>query len=327
MDEDTPSEMFVGRGFQVQPSNLSDFNGDHEKGQSFLNSCSLYFSIAGRTFQDEQACISWALTFFKAGQAASFADQILRTQSRTGKPYFANWSAFELEFQKCFTPRNRQVQIQWAIKFKKGLSKSLRTTVSTTDPPLAFNDLEAWIEVAQRVADISEWTLPPAPPARTFNYQARLPIPVVNTRPKPIKIPDGPVPMDVDRTRSKASISNIVCRHCGKTGHIARFCDTNFDVWSLTVEEKEELLYGFMADLDMSENPGAELSSEEEVVSRAGGFCKVRRVNTVPSLPVHNCFSILDKVSTITQHPQSEKLLLQVTVHPPASVQNKTPFY
>ncbi|KIJ47579.1 hypothetical protein M422DRAFT_248573, partial [Sphaerobolus stellatus SS14] len=70
MDEGTPSEMSTRRGFQVLPSNPSDFDGDHEKGQSFLNSCSLYFSIAGRAFQDEQARISWALTFFKTGQAA-----------------------------------------------------------------------------------------------------------------------------------------------------------------------------------------------------------------------------------------------------------------
>ncbi|KIJ50568.1 hypothetical protein M422DRAFT_245186 [Sphaerobolus stellatus SS14] len=169
------------------------------------------------------------------------------------------------------------------------------------DPPPAFDDLEAWIEAAQRVADVRETskvfeeniramekpaphgpktlttvlrTLPPAPPVRTFNYQARLPIPVANSRPEPTKVPDGPVPMDVDRTCGKASISNIVCRCCGKTGHIARFCDTNFDVRSLTVEEKEELLYGLMADLDMSENPGAEPSGEEEVVSEREDFAK-----------------------------------------------------
>ncbi|KIJ42860.1 hypothetical protein M422DRAFT_253962 [Sphaerobolus stellatus SS14] len=43
---------------------------------------------------------------------------------------------------------------------------------------------------------------------------------------------------------------------------------------SLTVEEKEELLYGLMADLDMSESTGAEPSGEEEVVSEWEDFAK-----------------------------------------------------
>ncbi|KIJ27497.1 hypothetical protein M422DRAFT_98644, partial [Sphaerobolus stellatus SS14] len=129
------------------------------------------------------------------------------------------------------------------VKFKKGLSKSLRTTVSTMDPPPAFDDLEAWIEAAQRVADARETSKvfeenirvveKPAPHRPKALTTARLPIPVTNTRPEPTKVPDGPMPMDVDRTHGKASISNIVCRRCGKTGHIARFCDTNFDVRSL----------------------------------------------------------------------------------------------
>ncbi|KIJ39585.1 hypothetical protein M422DRAFT_257646 [Sphaerobolus stellatus SS14] len=229
------------------------------------------------------------------------------------------------------------------VKFKKGLNKSLWTMVAMMDLVPAFDNLEAWIEMAQRVVDVRETsrvfeenlrvvekliphrpkplttvprTLPPASPARTFNYQARLPIPVVNVHLEPSKTPDGPT-----------SISNIVRRCCGKTGHIARFCDTTFNVCSLTVKEKEELLYGLMADLDMTENSGMEPGGEEEVISKWEDFAKPRRVNTVPSLPVHNHFSILDNVSTITQCPQSEKLLLQVALHPPDPGQNKTPFY
>ncbi|KIJ22361.1 hypothetical protein M422DRAFT_100753, partial [Sphaerobolus stellatus SS14] len=137
------------------------------------------------------------------------------------------------------------------VKFKKGLNKSLRTTVATADPVPAFDDLEAWIEAAQRIADARETSKVFEENIRTVEKQtpsgtkplsvvprtlpARLPInpPVVNSRPETNKAPDGPIPMDVDRTHGKASISNIVCRRCGKTGHIARFCDTTFDVRSL----------------------------------------------------------------------------------------------
>ncbi|KIJ36497.1 hypothetical protein M422DRAFT_179339, partial [Sphaerobolus stellatus SS14] len=177
------------------------------------------------------------------------------------------------------------------VKFNEGLNKSLQTTVVTTDQAPAFDNLEAWIEAVQRVADAREMSkkpvphrpkpfttiprrLPPALPTRTFNYQAQLPIPVLNTSPEPPKIPDGPMPMDVDRTCSKASISNIVCRCCNKTGHIAKFCNTTFNIRSLTVEEKEELLYGLMADLDMTENSGAKPGSEEEIISEQEDFAK-----------------------------------------------------
>ncbi|KIJ23600.1 hypothetical protein M422DRAFT_275776 [Sphaerobolus stellatus SS14] len=82
MDEDTLLKMNMARGFQMRPSNLSDL------------------TATKHTFQNKQACISWALTFFKTGQAASFPDQILRTQASIHVPYFANWNTFETEFKK-----------------------------------------------------------------------------------------------------------------------------------------------------------------------------------------------------------------------------------
>ncbi|KIJ46784.1 hypothetical protein M422DRAFT_249518 [Sphaerobolus stellatus SS14] len=227
MDEDTPSEMNTGRGFQMRPSNPLDFDGNQMKGQAFLNSCNLYFSIARCAFHNQQARISWALTFFKSGQAASFADRILRTQTSTRAPYFADWKAFEAELKNdshCETNKSplspvRRLRMlvfhlgyvdeaNLVVKFKKGLNKFLQTTVATTDPAPAFEGPEAWIEAAQRVANARETSkvfeenlgmvekpaapslkplsvlprmLPTVPPARTFNYQAQLPIPVVNS--------------------------------------------------------------------------------------------------------------------------------------------------
>ncbi|KIJ26698.1 hypothetical protein M422DRAFT_272207 [Sphaerobolus stellatus SS14] len=157
MDEDTHLEMNTGRNFQMRPSNPSDFDSNRTKGQAFPNCCNLYFSIARNTFQNEQALISWALTFFKSGQAASFADQILRIQTSTHMPYLTNWNAFELLPSLCWKdPRGYIDDSNLVVKFKKGLNRSLRTMVATKDPAPAFDNLEARIEAAQRVVDVRE---------------------------------------------------------------------------------------------------------------------------------------------------------------------------
>ncbi|KIJ34794.1 hypothetical protein M422DRAFT_262973 [Sphaerobolus stellatus SS14] len=84
------------------------------------------------------------------------------------------------------------------------------------------------------------------------------------------RISEAPVPMDVDRARGGTTVSNLVCRRCGKIRHIAKFCNTDFDIHALTTDEKTELLYQLMADLDTVEQPQAEsenvaiTESEEE---------------------------------------------------------------
>src|SRR3981189_3313707 len=57
------------------PQNL---NGDRKGGWSFLTSCRLYISLSIDDFADEQAQIHWALSYFKSGRAATFADRTLR---------------------------------------------------------------------------------------------------------------------------------------------------------------------------------------------------------------------------------------------------------
>ncbi|KIJ55944.1 hypothetical protein M422DRAFT_239115 [Sphaerobolus stellatus SS14] len=108
------------------------------------------------------------------------------------------------------------------VKFKKGLNKSLQTTVATTDPVSDFDDLEAWIEAAQRVVDAKETSkvfeeniiqkptpasikplsiilrvVPTTPTARSFNFQAHLPInpPVINSHMESTKALDGAIPV------------------------------------------------------------------------------------------------------------------------------------
>ena len=42
-----------------------DFDGDRRKGHVFFNTCCLHFAIVRDLFPNDQACIHWALSFFK----------------------------------------------------------------------------------------------------------------------------------------------------------------------------------------------------------------------------------------------------------------------
>jgi len=52
---------------RLKPVAPNNFDGDHLKGQAFLNSCQLYISLCENQFWDDQAKIHWALSFMKSG--------------------------------------------------------------------------------------------------------------------------------------------------------------------------------------------------------------------------------------------------------------------
>jgi hypothetical protein len=62
---------------RVKPGALSNFDGDRAQGRAFLTSCELYISLTASDFVDEQVHIHWALSYFKGGCVASFAEHIL----------------------------------------------------------------------------------------------------------------------------------------------------------------------------------------------------------------------------------------------------------
>jgi hypothetical protein len=86
--------------------NPDNFDGDRSKGHAFLTSCELYLSLTGVDYPDEQAHIHWALSFFKSGRAATFAEHIVRKEMRTGVMAFADWTDFTSEFMSTFCPEN-----------------------------------------------------------------------------------------------------------------------------------------------------------------------------------------------------------------------------
>jgi hypothetical protein len=94
-----------------QPSRVklgvpSNFDGDRAQGRTFITSCELYISLTASDFIDEQVHIHWALSYFKGGCAASFAEHILRQELRSGNMCFTSWSDFMEEFTSTFCPEN-----------------------------------------------------------------------------------------------------------------------------------------------------------------------------------------------------------------------------
>jgi hypothetical protein len=80
----------VSQPSRVELVVLSNFDGDRAQGHTFLISCELYILITASYFVNEQACIHWALSYFKGGCAASFAKHILWQELRIGKMCFAS---------------------------------------------------------------------------------------------------------------------------------------------------------------------------------------------------------------------------------------------
>lgn len=88
----------------LKPSTPNDFDGDREKGRSFLNQCHLYFRLCPSHFPNDQIRIQWTLSFLKSGRAAIFANMIIRYEMEKRTCRFADWLAFEAEFSLQFLP-------------------------------------------------------------------------------------------------------------------------------------------------------------------------------------------------------------------------------
>jgi hypothetical protein len=65
---------------RVNPGTPSNFDGDRAQGHAFLTSCELYISLSQSDFVEDQVRIHWALSYFKGGHAATFAERIIRQE-------------------------------------------------------------------------------------------------------------------------------------------------------------------------------------------------------------------------------------------------------
>ena len=91
------------------------------------------------------------------------------------------------------------------------------------------------------------------------------PTPVQHLSPPPLK--NGPTLMDVDHMHGKGN-PVVTCFCCWQPGHYARECPRAFDIQSMTMEEKLELLPEFLALADVSQVPPTENGDGEvEIMS------------------------------------------------------------
>jgi hypothetical protein len=158
------------------------------KDAPFSHPVSSLYLLTQSDFVDEQVRIHWALSYFKGGRVASFAERILCQELRSGKMCFASWREFTEEFMSMFCPENevtmalmqlesnQYFQAKWnveayidefkdlinlsgytdpitiVLKFRRGLNPTTQDRIaeSGTDRPSDI-DFDGWFKAAQRL--------------------------------------------------------------------------------------------------------------------------------------------------------------------------------
>ena len=131
---------------------------------------------------------------------------------------------------------------------------------------------EAFVETNQNIMCNSICSAPPLLKSKaTFAPMLKMfpsltpPAPAQHLSPPPLK--NGPTPMDVDHMCGKGNPA-VTCFRCQQPGHYARECPRAFDIRSMTMEEKLEILPEFLALANVSPVPPTENGDgEAEIVS------------------------------------------------------------
>ncbi|GLB40480.1 hypothetical protein LshimejAT787_0803510 [Lyophyllum shimeji] len=161
---------------------------------------------------------------------------------------------------------------QLVFRFRHGLDPRIEAKVANIVEGRPSDErVQEWIDAARLVdyntrahqdfrSAVTKPRTAPAPVARNPGAPAvfrALPAPpprpvaaVPSAPPAPAsRSPPSGVPMDIDLSRQRSG-TPIICRRCKKPGHIARNCPDQFDIRSMTTEERDDWVMGLLADLD-----------------------------------------------------------------------------
>jgi hypothetical protein len=112
----------------------------------FLTSCELYISLSQSDFIKDQVRIHWALSYFKGGHAATFAEHIIWQEMQTGKMCFASWEEFREEFMAAFCPENAATTALMRLESDRYFQGK--------------RNVEAYIDEFKDLVDLSRYTDP-----------------------------------------------------------------------------------------------------------------------------------------------------------------------
>jgi hypothetical protein len=165
----------------------SDFDGNRQKGRTFLNQCELYIKLCQTDFVDEMTMIHWALSYMKSGCMAMFAEEIVSHEMTEGLPRFDTWLDFCKEFKGRFCLldkvttainhlestayfqgrcelddyideinellrrseyKDKKVRV---IKFRWGLDPKVQEQIACKEKPSSDDNLKAWKAAAHMI--------------------------------------------------------------------------------------------------------------------------------------------------------------------------------